>query len=263
MRSKLLTVLVAVLVLALAAPAAAQEESQVYVVHGIPGATVDVWVDGEPLLEGFEPGTVTDALSLAPGTYDIEVFEAGADPEEADPLISASPEVPSDANLSVVAHLDADGNPTLGAFANDLPGIAEGEARLTARHTAAAPEVDVRADGDALFENVANGQSGTLDVPSGTYSADVVLAGEEDPVLGPADLTLDAQTSTIVYAIGSADDGTLDLLVQVITATPDGVPAGSGGLAATSGFPIWVAVAIALGAALTVGSGLRLATRRN
>lgn len=263
MRVRLLLALVAALTIALAAPAAAQnDESEVFVVHGIPGATVDVWVDGEPLLEGFEPGTITDPLSLAPGAYEIEVFEAGADPDESDPLISANPEVPGGANLSVVAHLDADGQPTLTAFANDVSEVSSGSGRLTARHTAAAPEVDVRADGTPLFEGVANGQEGTTEVPTGAYSADVVLAGEDEPVIGPADLDLDEGTVTIAYAIGSADEGTLDLLVQTISPDPDGVPAGLGGLAdGQRSLPTWSVLALVLGAALALGSAVRL-TRR-
>jgi hypothetical protein len=264
MRSKLLIGLVAALVLALAAPAAADShESQVYVVHGIPDATVDVWVNEEPLLEGFEPGTITDAQTLPAGTYRIQIFPAGSDPETTDALIDVSPEVPGGANLSVVAHLDADGNPTLSAFPNDTSGTAAGEARLTARHTAAAPEVDVRADGDVLFSGVANGDEGSVDVPAGTYSADIVPAGSDEAVLGPADLDLAEDTLTVAYAIGSLDDGTLDLLVQTIATTPDAVPAGSGGMAAATSFPIWAALALALGGALIVGSGTRLVSRRS
>lgn len=260
MRRSIVVMIVGILLL-LAAPASAQEESQVFVVHGIPGATVDVWVDGEPLLEGFAPGTITDPLPLAPGTYDIEIFEAGADPAEAEPLISASPEVPANANVSVVAHLDADGNPTLSAFANDVSALAEGQARLTARHTAAAPEVDIRADGDVLFAGVSNGQEGSVDVPAGTYAADVVLAGEDEPVLGPADLDLGAGTLTIAYAIGSAEDGSLDLLVQMIAITPDGVPAGSAGLATEPGVPLWAVAALLAGVLLIVVSA-RTVVRR-
>lgn len=65
--------------------------------------------------------------------------------------------------------------------------------------------------------------------PADTYSAEVRLAGETDPVLGPADVALDEGTATYVYAIGSAEEGSLDLLVQTIGglhAAPEGVPAG-------------------------------------
>ena len=34
--------------------------------HGVPGATVDVYVDGKVLLKNFKPGTLTDPQMLPP-----------------------------------------------------------------------------------------------------------------------------------------------------------------------------------------------------
>ena len=79
---------------------------------------------------------------------------------------------PQGANATVVAHLDADGNPTLTLFVNDTSAPLPARRSLTVRHTAAAPAVDVRADGDVLFD-VTNLDEGTADVPAGTTSADV------------------------------------------------------------------------------------------
>jgi len=224
---------------ALSAPgvAAAQDSTGlVTVIHGVPGLTVDVYVNGDLTLENFEPGTVTDALELPAGDYDLAIRAAGAD-ADSDPAISGSTTLPAGANASIIAHLDADGAPTLGVFVNDISEVAAGEARLVVRHTAAAPGVDVAANGDVIVPNLTNPNEAGLDVPAATYSAEVRLAGTEDAVLGPVDVALNEGTSTIVYAIGSAADGNLDLLVQTITglhATPTGVPAGEAGLAATS-----------------------------
>lgn len=274
MRTRLTAALAAILVLALAAPAMADShESDVTVVHGIPGATVDVWVDGEPFLEGFEPETITDPQALPEGTYAIAVFEAGADPEEDDAVIPEDDyEVPGGANVSLVAHLTEDGTPALSAFANDVSGLGEGDARLTARHAAAAPATDVRADGDVIVDGFSNGEEGTVEVPAGTYSAEVTLAGEDDAVIGPADLDLEAGTHYIAYAIGSAEEESLGLIVQTIGGLgadadqgeedPHTVPSGSGGGAA-DGFPLWAGAVLALGAALTVGAGTRLARQRS
>jgi hypothetical protein len=63
-----------------------------------------------------------------------------------------------------------------------------------------------------------------------------------------------------VYAIGSADDGNLDLLVQTITglhSNPDGVPAGSGGMA-DDAMPTWLAALSAAAAASALVAGGRL-----
>jgi hypothetical protein len=232
-----LTALLAVALLMILAPAASAQSDtgSVTVVHGVPGVTVDVWVNGDPTLEGFEPGTVTDPLELPAGSYDIEIYPAGADPDSEDPVISGSADLEAGANVSLVAHLDADGNPTLGVFANDTSTIGAGEARITVRHTAAAPAVDILANGDAVFTGVENGQEGVADLPAGTIEAAVARAGETDPVLGPAEVDLGEGVNTIVYAIGSAEEDSLDLLVQTISGlheAPSGVESGTGGLKA-------------------------------
>lgn len=250
------------LVTAPMASASAADEATVSVLHGVPGLTVDVYANGEELIPDFAPGTLTDPLALPAGSYDLQVFADGDTPDSADPAIEANGvEVPAGANATVVAHLDADGNPTLSLFANDVAPTAAGDARLTVRHTAAAPAVDVRADGDVLFDGLSNPDEASADVPAGAYSADVVLAGTEDVAIGPADVDLAEGTSTVVYAWGSAEDGNLDLAVQTIDglhSAPAGVPGGEAGLAPeSSGIPAW-----ALGLGLASALGLAVAGRQ-
>jgi hypothetical protein len=251
-------------VMLLATPASAQDTSQVSVVHGIPGQDVDVYVNGEAILEGFAPGEVAGPLELPAGSYDIALTAPGDDPAS-DAIVSADGvEVPGGANLSLVAHLTEGGDPTLTAFANDVTPTEAGQARLTVRHTAAAPAVDVRAGGEPVFTDLTNPNEATADLPAGTVEADVVLAGTTDVVLGPAELNLVDGTSTIVYAIGSADEGTLGLVTQTIEdlhTPPDGVPSGTGGQAA-AGPASWVFVATGLGALLVLAAGFQLATAR-
>jgi hypothetical protein len=250
----------AMLVAAFAGPASAQaDEGTVTVVHGVPDLAVDVYVNGEVTLEDFEPGTMTDPLTLPAGDYELEVRPAGEDPES-DPAISGNATLPAGANASIVAHLDADGEPTLSTFVNDTDEIGAGDARLTVRHTAAAPAVDILADGSALVSGLANPDEVTTEVPAGTYEVAVAPEGTTDPVLGPTDLTLDEGTGYFVYAIGSADDGNLDLLVQTITglhSNPDGVPAGSGGMA-DDAMPTWLVALSAAAAASALIAGGRL-----
>jgi hypothetical protein len=244
--------------LAMTAPAsAAQGEATVSVLHAVPDLTVDVYANGEELIPDFAPGTLTDPLQLPAGTYDLQVFADGDDPASAEPAIEANGvEVPAGANATVVAHLDADGNPVLTPFVNDVSATEAGQARLVVRHTAAAPPVDVRADGEVLFPGLANPDEASGDVPAGSYSADVTLAGENQAVLGPADLQLAEGTATIVYAWGSAEAGNLDLAVQTIDglhSAPSGVPGGETGAAALDGgAPLW-ALALGVGSLLALG----------
>ena len=244
------------------ASASAQQagEATVSVLHAVPGLTVDVYANGDELIPDFEPGTLTDPLTLPAGSYDLAVYAAGDDPDNADPAIEANGvEVPAGANATVVAHLDEGGNPTLTPFVNDVAATAPGQARLVVRHTAAAPAVDVRANGDVLFGGLTNPNEEAADVPAATYSADVTLAGENDAVHRARRPNLAEGTATFVYAWGSAEDGNLDLAVQTIDGlhSAPGVPGGETGAAAQGGVPTW-----AWGLGLVSAFGLLLAGRR-
>ncbi|MEV6489582.1 DUF4397 domain-containing protein [Actinoplanes sp. NPDC051633] len=246
--------------LALLSTPAYAATSQVSVVHGIPGQAVDVYVNGDKALSDFQPGKVAGPLKLEEGSYDIVLTKPG-DPVSSALLKVDNAEVPGGANISLVAHLKADGDPTLTPFVNDISKLDPGQARLIVRHTAAAPAVDIRAGGKPVFEDVTNPKEGKADLPAGSVSADVVLAGTDTVAIGPADLNLGEGTATIVYAIGSAEDETLALTTQTIKglhSAPGGVPSGSGGLTDQGPSAPWYAVA-ALGLILVTFGIRRLA----
>ncbi len=237
-----------------AAPAmAAADTATVSVLHAVPETPVDVYANGEELLPDFQPGTLTDPLELPAGSYDIQVFAAGGDPDADEPAIEGSVEVPAGANATLVAHLGEDGSPTLTPFVNDTSAGEAGQARVTVRHTAAAPAVDIRADGSPVIEGLTNPNEETLTVPAGTISADVVVAGTDTVAIGPADLELGEGSNTIVYAWGNEDG--YELAVQSISAhsSPSGVPGGTAGLVDDGGMPAGL---IALSMAGLVGAGI-------
>jgi len=232
----------------------------VSVLHAVPGLTVDVYANGQELIPDFAPGTLTDPQQLPAGSYDLAVFQAGQ-PSTGTPAISADDvEVPAGANVTVVAHLDAQGQPTLTPFVNDTAAVPAGDARVTVRHVAAAPAVDVRAGGQPLVQDLSNPGEASAEVPAGTVSADVVATGTTDVVAGPTDLSLPAGTSTIVYAWGNPSDGGVQLALQRIEdlgGAPGGVAAGTGGFLDDGGAPGWLLAtsAGALGIAVTAGIG--------
>ena len=246
--------------LALVATPAYAATSRVSVVHGIPGQPVDVYVNGDRALENFQPGDVAGPLTLEEGSYDIALTKPGEAVGQAILTVNDAA-VPGGANISLVAHLTAQGEPTLTPFANDVSKLDPGQARLIVRHTAAAPAVDVRAGGEPVFQDLTNPNEAKADLPAGSVSADVVLAGTDTVALGPADLNLAEGTATIVYAVGSAEDDTLDLVTQTIEglhSAPGGVPSGSGGLADRGLAAPWYAAAV-LGLLLVVVGVRRLA----
>ncbi|MEN0128241.1 MAG: DUF4397 domain-containing protein [Brevundimonas sp.] len=270
MRARLLAgSLAAALGLAIVAagPASAADDAQLSVLHGVPGLTVDVYVNGKLTLDDFKPGKLAGPLPLAAGTYTVAITTSDAK-DDSDPAIG-----PVDLTLAAgksytaVAHLDADGKPTATLFTNDTSTTKAGEGRLTVRHVAAAPGVDVLAGTDAVITNLENPDEKVLDLPAGTVSASVVATGTTEPaLLGPADVKVVEGTSTILYAWGdaTADPSTLALATQVIDGlhgNPSGVQAGQVGLVNDDGgTPAWP---YALGVLAALGvAGLAIASRR-
>ena len=247
------------------APAHGASNATVSILHGVPDATVDVYANGKALLENFEPGTLTDPQMLPAGSYDLKVVKAGDGPD-GDAIMSANNvKVPGGANVTVVAHLTEGGKPTLTPYANDVSALPAGKARVIVRHAAAAPEVDVRAGGEPVFTDLANPKEESAEIDPGTVKADVVLAGTDDVVIGPASLKVAEGTTTIVYAWGSAEDENLKLAVQAISGmdgSPNSVPGGTGGQAASSdAAPLWAAL-VGVAALGAVASGWQLSRRR-
>jgi hypothetical protein len=266
MRKKLLAGVAAGFMAAVAVAAPAQAISSttadVYILHAVPDTPVDVWVNGEVLLSDFQPGTLTPAQDLPAGTYEI-VITAPGDPITSPVIGPASVPVEANTSYTVVAHLAEDGTPTATPFVNDLSTTAAGEGRLTVRHTAAAPAVDVLANGTAALTNLTNPNEAKADLPAGTISAAVALTGTTDPVIGPADVQIQEGVNTIVYAWGSAEDGNLDLAVQTIGglhSTPGGVNSGQAGLAADPDpMALGLGAAAVVGLMLVLGLGIRAA----
>jgi hypothetical protein len=229
-------------------PAHAASNATVSIVHGVPDATVDVYLNGKALLKNFKPGTLTDPQMLPAGSYDLKVVKAGDGPDGKAIMKANNVKVPGGANITVVAHLTAGGEPILTPYVNDVSTIPAGKGRVIVRHDAAAPAVDIRAGGEPVFTNLKNPKEKSAEVDPGTVKADVVLAGTDKVVIGPASLKLAEGTTTIVHAWGSADEKNLKLAVQTISGmhgSPDSVPGGTGGQAAGSGqVPLWVSLLV-------------------
>ncbi len=212
-------------------PAGAQTSSDVFVLHGIPGVDVDIYVNGQLTLEGFEPKDIAGPLSLPAGDYDIDIFAADASPTEtADERTDAvvidvdGAAIPESSNVSLIAHLTNAGVPTLGAFVNNMSEVGNGEGRVTVRHTAEAPPVDILANGAVVFDAVPNGVGGNVALPAGELTVAINVDSNDAEVL-TTPLTVQSANNRIVYAIGTAGS-TFDLLVQDI-AVPEAAPSGA------------------------------------
>lgn len=254
--------------LGLAAPASAatNDAAQLSVLHGIPDTPVDVYVNGELTLDDFQPGDLAGPLELPAGDYEVALTATDAADASNPVLGPATLTLEGGMNYSAVAHLTEAGDPGLNLFTNDTSQTAAGEGRLTVRHVAAAPAVDVLAGGSAVIEGLANPDEASLDLPAGTISASVALAGTTDPVLGPTDVAVQEGVLTIVYAWGSAEDGNLAIAAQTVEGlhtNPDGVPSGTAGyLAQNDSTAMLIGVAGAGSLAILIAVGAATVVRR-
>ena len=252
-----------------AAPAFAQSQApdtntaSLSVLHAVPDTPVDVYVNGELTLDDFAPGQLAGPLELPAG--DIEVAITASDAADASSPVIGPVDLTLGAGTmnTAVAHLDAEGAPTASAFVDDASGLEAGQGRVTVRHVAAAPAVDVWANGEVAVQSLTNPDEKSLEVPAGQVQAAVSLAGETDPVLGPQDITVTEGANTIVYAWGSAADGNLALATQTVQgmhSAPDGVPTGDTQLPADSQ-GVWYVLGAGV-LALGVGAAVTLQRRR-
>ncbi len=235
--------------------------AEVVAVHGVPPETfaalgvddtaVDVWVNGEVAFT-FSYGDTQVVDSLEPGTeYTIEVAPAGSE----DAILDLGPVSLEDGtSTSVVAHLDASGDPVLAAYGNETDATG-----IQVFHTANFGAVDIIAGGDPVLEGVENGATARIDLDGGTSVEGVGVAPAGDDVaidLGTVEVPED--TLVLAYAIGQlpVDDATeddthddaTDEAADADREAPTHVAAGEAGLV-DSGLPVWVLGLMGLGLA--------------
>lgn len=252
--------LTASLMMVLSGPAAAQADDSVRInlINGIPDNSVDIeFTSGDSIAE-FAFRDTYDLSSLAGSTAGVVVTDAVSKETllEVDQLV-----LPASGNVSVLLHLKVDGAVSLSTFENDLSRIEAGDSRLVVRHLAAAPEVDVLAAGEVVFEGLGNGRERSADLEAGEVSASLVPTGEDGPVIiGPADLPLIEGDMLIVYGLGSLDDDTMTVLTETITGLdtpPSGVDTGNSDVSGIGMLGVAVLTTLVVGASLAGGLGRR------
>src|SRR5262245_46581489 len=193
--------------------------ASITLVHGIPNLPVDIYINGGAPVEDVVFTTVATVPGRK-GLNNVEIRPANA-PAGSAPVLARSLYLRENQSKSLVAHLSESGKPRITVFANDQSPLAAGTARLTVRHTAAAPAVDIVADNSlTVFAGLRNPRQGKAEVPAGSYLVDVRAAGTSTAVLGDAPVDLAAGTNTIVYAIGDLTGGTFTVAAQVLPVRP-------------------------------------------
>lgn len=190
-------------------PAAAE----VLLLHAIPGVDMDVLVDGEVLIPGFAPGDVQDLSAFAGQTLvDLEVRVAETGQTAFGPV--AEFEVPATGDWTVVAHLDETETPVVTPYENDDIETDDGQGRLTFRHVAAAPAVDLLIGGETEVQGATNGTTEHVDVPAGELSDAVITDADGNEIAALPVLEIGAGENLIVHVARSPFDDTFEFYVQ-------------------------------------------------
>jgi len=215
-------------------PSYAANDAEIYVVQGLPGAAVDVSVDGHSVAKRVATAKIVGPFKVGAGTRTLTFMEKGA------VVLRSTVTVAATSSTDVVVHLpaQASGRPIVTTFKNDLSAVPRDKASVVVAHTAAVPPADIRVNDQVLFSNIANGESLKLVVPLSTYRVTIVPTGETGPaILGPLDLTVKGGSLNRVYAVGDPDNKTMNVAVHVIavdnagSAKPHQVNTGTGGQA--------------------------------
>jgi len=211
--------LLAVLVTATAAEAA----SRVFVIHGIPGVPVDVYaslagapIPATPTIPGFQPKAIVSVPTGGAVTVDIRIYAQGANPQSAQPVIAVlGATVPDNVEVSILAHLNGSGAPTATIYRNDNSPVQPGMARVSVRHAAQAPAVQLVAGG---FPKLAltNPYFGDLEVPATVIPLQLQVPFTGTAVTPSVQVQFASQTRYFVYAIGSLSGGTFDFILHVV-----------------------------------------------
>lgn len=235
----ILTLVLALVALTAALASADAHLAAVSIGHGINGIDlgtdealpVDIIVDGACAVQDLEFGEFVGPNMMPAGTYSVTVALSDGNSETCTGAAAIGPaELTFEAgdNVTVFAHLTDAGAPIATLFDNDVSDVVAGHTRLTVRHTAWAPTVDlemyrgwVRGRLVAEFEDLSNpNQIGPADVRPGAYAVVIYPADSDVPVFQvpatPQDdpFVTHPHRSQIVYAVGSLTNGTFGLMIQ-------------------------------------------------
>jgi Domain of unknown function (DUF4397) len=268
-RSWVIAAGVAISVVGAAAPAQAQEipdqqVGSVRVVHGLRGLVADIYLDGTLVLPTFQPERSTDPLAIPAGDHVVDIRAAGAAATDT-PLLSQTITVPAGFQGSLIAHLDAAGNPTLSPFVDDLSAVPAGQARVVVRHAAAATDVAVQLGDQTAFADVApEGEASEL-VSAGEYQVSVTPTAGGAPLAPPQTVQFADGTANFMYLIGSEAEGTLGwAVVQVgdLQTAPAMIQTGDGSTITGSGDGNGTTLPLLAAAAVVVVAGVGMTVRR-
>ena len=188
----------------------AEGDACVSVVHASPDApNVDIYVNGDLAVTNLAFGWWTEWVALPAGEHQVQVTATGAAIDTA--VIDATLTL-EDGKAYQVAATGFVAEIAPQVYEIDLSNMSADSARVQVMHAVPdAPAVDIAlTGGDVLIPGLEFPMaSSILDVPAGSYDLEVRIGGTEDVALPLPGVELTANTLYQVYAIGSAEAGTI------------------------------------------------------
>jgi hypothetical protein len=212
------------------------DAAQVRVAHLSPDApAVDVLIDGDPVLEAVEFGTVSDYLELPAGEYQVSIQTS----EDETTVFDGNVSVEAGTNYTIAAVGEVSQEtfePVVLEDDFEMPSEENASVRLIhASPDAPAVDVTVAESGAVLYDNVSFGNATEYaEVPAGDYTLEVRPATEDDDgeVVATFDVSLEGGTVYSAIAAGylSPDEAEGDEpfdLVVAMDAGADGMMMGN------------------------------------
>ncbi len=169
------------------------------------GTAIDVYADKTRITKNLRVGKIR-GFRIDPGEYDIAIYDQ--ETRLGKPVLRINDfALKRNANVTLVIHADESGKLRSSTFTNGTAPNEMGFGRLTIRHVAVAPEVDIQIDGETLFINVANRKEATSSLPAGLHAVRMALSEGGETLLSDRQVVLNRPMNTIVYLWGSSEDG--------------------------------------------------------
>ena len=186
------------------------------VLHGLTDNSdveaVDVYADSTLVAQGITTGQLVTS-KLKAGNYDITVVPEGSSRFTREPLLrDQRVSLRAGDNYTFAMHHSSTGDVTSTLFENETRTVGRDMGRLTFRHIAQAPKVDLRTRGSILMDGLRNGDELDRGLRSGDYKLRVVREGTRRKLVPTTTHTLqnapgrqDMGDNRIVYLWGSED----------------------------------------------------------
>jgi FlaG/FlaF family flagellin (archaellin) len=201
-------VMVASLFAAAGTASAAPGDATLWVVHGVPGATVEVCVNGLPAKDDFAYRQKFSTL-LPAGDHTFALYANGANCTGSPIAADFTRTLAMDGNYTLVADVsNQTGKVRFHWFSNNVANTNRGMFRLSIRHVAVAPAVNVFMNKTRMtVPALTQGASKTVQLAWGDYVTRVKVAGTSNTILGPGTRSFESRTAVQLYLVGNSTVG--------------------------------------------------------